>query len=242
MAKTTSDLIANIRTYLDEAQPANWTSTEVLTAANFAYQYLASKVMEVYEEFYLTTTPYTYSSVANQQQYTVASTLLKIERVEINLNPSAPDSQAQRATSIKMDELPLNLNNNLLNGSSFFNIGYYFIGNQPTQQIGFVPVPPNGGTNNISVWGIDAPVDLVDNSDVVNIPYADNFAQIICKIAAGNLLKKGGQEVAAGDDLLNQSNIDILNYQTFIKERSADGPMMIEEAAWDDIQLGNYVV
>ena len=241
MAKTAADLIANVRTYLDEAQPANWTATEVLYQINYAYQYVASKVMEVYEEYYLTTTPYPYSTIADQQEYTIASTLLKVERVEINLNPSDANSQAQRATAIKMDEIPTNLNNSLLNGSSFFNVGYYLIGNQSAQKIGFLPIPQNTGTNNISVWGIDAPTDLALTTDSVVIPYVDNFAQIIVKLAAANLLKKGGQEVAAADNLQAEAARDILNYQTFIKERQADGPQMIEEAAWDDVQLGNYI-
>lgn len=241
MAKTLNDLISNCRTILDEAQPADWTAAEVLYWINFAYQQLASKVMEVYEEFYFTTTPYTYSTIANQQEYTIASTLLKIERVEINLDPSNANSQAQRATAIKLEELPLNKNNNLLNGSTFFNVGYYFIGNQSAQKIGFVPVPQNAGTNNISVWGIEAPVDLVNTTDSVIIPFVDNFAQIIVKLAAANLLKKGQQEVQAADDLLKEAADDILNYQTFIKERQSDGPMMITEAAWDDINVGAYV-
>lgn len=242
MSKTLSDLTANVRTYLDEAQPANWTQAEVTYQINYAYQYVASKVMEIYEEFYFTTTPYTYSSVANQQEYTIASTLLKVERVEINLDPSNANNQPQRATAIRMEELPLNLNNNLLNGSSFFNIGYYFIGNQGTQKIGFVPVPPNSGTLNISVWGIEAPADLSEDTDPVIMPYVDNFAQIIVKLAAANLLKKGQQEVAGANDLESEAARDILNYQTFIKERQSDGPLMIDEAAWDDIQLGNYTV
>lgn len=197
--------------------------------------------MEIYEEFYFTTTPYQYSTIDDQQEYTISSTLLKVERVEVNLNPTDPNSQAQRATAIKLDELPLNKGNNLLNGSAFFNVGYYLVGAQSAQKIGFVPVPQVTSTNNISVWGIEAPTDLVDSTDPVLIPYPDNFAQIIAKIAAANLLKKGQQEVSAADDLLNEANVDILNMQTFIKERQADGPQMIEEAAWDDINTASYI-
>lgn len=198
--------------------------------------------MEVYEEFYFTTTPYSYSTIVNQQEYSVSNTLLKIERVEINFDPTNTNSQAQRATAIKMDEIPTNLSNSLLNGSSLFNVGYYFTGNQSAQKIGFLPIPQVTGTNNISVWGIEAPSDLVNSTDSVLIPYVDNFAQIIAKMAAANLLKKGQQEIAGGNDLLNEATQDILNYQTFIKERSADGPQMIEESAYDDIELGNYIV
>lgn len=240
MAKTLSDLTSNVRTYLDESNPANWTPTEVTTAINYAYQYIASKVVEVYEEYYFTTTPYTYSTVANQQQYTIASTLLKVERVEINANPTITNSQAQRAVAFKMDEIPTAINNTFLNGS-IMQPGYYLIGNQSAQQIGFLPIPTVTATNNISVWGIDAPSDLSATTDPVLIPYVDNFAQIIAKIAAANLMKKGGQEVAAADDLLNQSNVDILNYQTFIKDRQSDGPDMIEDTNGEDINLASYI-
>lgn len=242
ISKTTADLIANTRTLLDEANPANWTTAEVLYQVNYAYQFVASKVMEVYEEYYFTTTPYSYSTVADQQEYTISPTLLKVERVEVNLNPSDANSQAQRATKIKLDEIYTNKDNSLLNGSPYFNVGYYLIGNQSAQKIGFLPVPQVTGTNNISVWGIDAPTDLSADADPVIIPYVDNFAQIIAKIAAANLLKKGGQEVAAANDLLKASAQDILNYQTFISERQSEGATMIEEAAFDDITLGNYLV
>lgn len=231
---------ANVRTFLDEASPQNWTQAEVNYQINYAYQYLVSKICEVYQEYYLTTVPYYYSTIENVQEYLVSPTLTKIERVEINLNPSTPNSTPQRATAIRMDEILTNLDNSLMNGSTYFNVGYYFIGNQAAQKIGFLPVPGVTATANIAVWGIDAPVDLVNSTDVVNVPYADNFAQIITKIAAANLLKKGQQEVNGANDLLNEANVDILNYQTFISERQADGVLMVEEAAFDDIMVGSY--
>lgn len=241
MAKTFLDLQNNVRTFLDEAAPANWTDNEVAYQINYAYHYLVSKVMEIYEEYYLTTTPLQYSSVTGQQEYPISPYLLKTERVEINLLPTVPNNQPQRASAIKMDELPLNLGNNQMNGSNFFNIGYYVIGNQSAQNLGFVPVPQVTATNNISVWGIVAPADLVDAGDAVLIPYVDNFAQIIAKLAGGNLLKKGQQEVNYANDLLNEAGADIANMQTFIKERQSDGPLMIEEAAWEDVNVANYI-
>lgn len=238
MAKLASDLIANTRTFLDESQPANWTAAEVLYQINYAYQFVASKVMEVYEEYYFTTTPYTYSTVANQQEYTIASSLLKVERVEINYDPTITNSQAQRAIAVKTDEVLTNLGNTLLSGGT---PGYYLIGNQSAQKIGFLPIPTKAATSNITVWGIDAPADLVATTDSVIIPYVDNFAQIIVKMAAANLLKKGQQEVKAADDLLQEAAQDILNYQTFIKDRQSDGPEMIQESSLDDINLASYV-
>lgn len=241
MSKLLSDLQVNVRTYLDESQQVDFTNTEVLYAINYAYHTVVSKVVEVYQEFYLTTTPKSYSTVANQQEYTLDTTLLKIERVEINMNPSDANSQAQRAAAIRLDEIQTAKNSSLLNGSSLSQTGYYVIGSQASQKIGFVPVPTETGTNNISVWGIEAPSDLSSSSDPVLIPYPDMFAQIIAKLAAGSLLKKGQQAVQAGDDLIIEANGDILNMQTFLVERQSDGPNMIEESAWDDVELGSYI-
>lgn len=241
MSKLASDLISGVRVYLDESQPVDFTATEVLAAINFRYHYVVSKVIEVYQEFYLTTTPKQYSTVANQQTYTLDTTLLKIERVEINYNTADPNSQPTRAVAVKMDEIPVNINNSLLNGSAITFAGYFIIGSQSVQKIGFVPVPPNAGTNAISVWGIEAPSDLVNTTDPVLIPYPDLFAQVIIKFAAADLLKKGQQAVQAADDLMSEATADVLNMQTFIVERSADGPNMISEAAWDDVNVSSYI-
>ena len=67
------------------------------------------------------------------------------------------------------------------------------------------------------------------------------FAQIISKLAAGSLLKKGQQAVQAADDLLVEANGDILNMMTFLSERQSDGPNVIQESAYDDVQLGSYI-
>jgi hypothetical protein len=175
------------------------------------------------------------------QEYTVDPTLLKTERVEIDLAPVGATSQVQRATQLKLDEVPLAKNNSLVNGSTLFNVGYYLAGSQSAQKIGFIPVPQVTGTNNINVWGIVAPIDLINTTDPVCIPYPDNFSQIIVKLAAGNLLKKGGQEVLAGNDLLTEASADILNMQTFLKERQSDGIPMIEEGAFEDVNPSSYI-
>lgn len=238
MSKTFSDIVFDTRVFLDEAEPEDFTVAEVAAAVNWSYQHVVSKVIEVYQEFYLTVTPRTYSTVANQGQYSIATTFLKIERVEINYQPADPNSQPQRAMALKMDELPLALSNNLVGGSALFNSGYYLIGNQGVQVLGFVPVPENAGTDNISVWGIEAPADMVNSSDPVIIPYPDLFAGIIGKLAAGRLLKKGQQAVGPADDLIGEANTDILNMQTYISERQSDGPNMIIQSEWDDINTG----
>lgn len=241
MAKTLADLVSGVRTYLDEPQPIDFTEDQVLAAINYRYHYVVSKVVEVYQEFYLTTTPRRYSTVADIQEYAIDENFLKIERVEINFDVSNQNNNASRAVAIKMDQIPTNLSNSILNGSATVYAGYYIIGAQNVQKIGFIPVPPNDGVDAIAVWGILAPSDLAATTDPVLIPYPDLFAQIIIKLAAGDLLKKGQQAVPAADDLIAEATADILNMQTFISERQSDGAWMIEESAYEDVNLGTYV-
>lgn len=233
MAKTFANLQVGVRMYLDEAQQTDFLDSEVEREINYAYHDVVSKVMAVYEDFYLTTTPNTYSTVANQQEYAITTNLLKVNRVEINYNPTDANSEAIRAVAIKMAELPLNVGNTSVAGG-LYNAGYYLIGSPTAQKIGFVPIPTNAGTNNISVWGIEAPSDLSADGDNVLIPYADRFCKLIEMKAASELLRKGQQEETYADNCLRNYYAGVIDMQTFLKERQSDGPWMIQDTMFED--------
>lgn len=239
MSKTLANLRTGVRMYLDESAQTDWLDTEVLREVNYAYQELAGKVMEVYEEYYNTITAKTYSTVANQQEYTLDSTLLKIERVEINYAPTTTGSVAVRAQAIKYSELPLNLGNTTVGGTGLFASGYYVNGGPPTQKIGFVPIPTIAGTNSITVWGVEAPADLSSDTDSVYIPYVDRFAKLIEVKAAAELLRKGQQEEDIAKRYLQEYKLGIIEMQSFLKERQSDGPWMIEDTQYEDIGFDN---
>ena len=99
MAKLFSDLRTGIRIYLDESSQTDFLNTEVDRSANYAYHDLISEIMEVWEEYYLTTTPKYISTIANQQEYDLDSSLIKIERVEINYKPADSNSKPIRAAA-----------------------------------------------------------------------------------------------------------------------------------------------
>lgn len=237
MSKTLANLRTGVRMYLDESAQTDWLDSEVDREINYAYQDLAGKVMEVYEEFYNQVTQHQYSTVANQQEYTISSAILKIERVEINYHPSNSNSVAVRAQAIKMSELPLNLANNLVGGAGLFAAGYYLYGAQHEQKIGFAPVPSETGTNNITVWSVDAPVDLSSSTDSVYIPYPDRFSRLIELRAAATLLRKGQQEEVVATRYIQEYQLGIVEMQSFLKERQADGPWMIEDVQFEDINF-----
>lgn len=237
MAKLLSDLQTETRTYLDEAVQTDWLDTEVISAINRAYHDVCSFVMEVYEQYYETTTPFTYSLVANQQEYTVDSSLIKITRVEVNFNPTVSGSQSSRLLSIKMDEVRRNLANTASTPSSFSS-GYYIHGSIGTQTIGFIPIPTVGDTTgkSISVWGIALPTDLITGSNV-NIPYADRFAYLVSLRAAAQLLRKGQQEESAASRYMAEYRQGCQDLMTFLKDRQADGGWYIEDSVLDDIDF-----
>lgn len=221
MAKLLSDVRSETRTYLDESSAVDFTDAEVDRSINRSFHDVVGAVMDVFEEHYSTTTPYTYAIVANQQEYTVASSLIRPTRVEINYTPTTSGSIAVRAFPIKKDEVRINLNS-----TSYLlsKPGYYLHGSIGAQKIGFVPVPTVADTTgqSISVWGIDIPSDLSAAGDNVNIPYADRFVYLIALKAAAQLLRKGQQEETAAQNYLSEYRSGIIEMQNFLKDRISD--------------------
>lgn len=232
MAKTLTDLRANTRMYLDEAVAADWTNTDVDYAINYSYQDLASEVMQVYEQFYETTTPFTYALVANQQEYTIDSSIIKVTRIEVNLAPNIANSVPSKAVPIKMNESLVQLSSTSTGGNTISSVGYYIHGNLSAQKIGFIPLPTvsdTGNTKSISVWGITLPADLVNPTDAPVIPFVDNFAYLIGLRAAAMLLSKGQQDERSSTKYLGLYNTGVVKLKNFIQGRQSDGPEMVQE-------------
>lgn len=240
MSKTLTDLETNTRTYLDEASQADWLNTEVDYAINYAYHDVIASVIEVYELFYSTVNPFTYAIVLNQQEYAIDTSLIKVERVEINYQPNTANSVPSRCVAVAMDEIRGNLANTNTQGS-YYSPGYYLHGQVGSQTIGFIPVPTldsdTKGTKSISVWGVSLPGDLTSGSPTVNIPYPDRFSYLISLRAAAQLLRKGQQEENAAARYEQMFSVGKQEMQTFLKERQADGPNMISDWLVEDIDF-----
>lgn len=245
MAKTLNDVKILTRSYLDEASEIDWMdNTDVVPAINQSFHWLVGKVIEVYDRWYETTTPFAYAVVANVQEYTIDSSIIKVTRVEINYNGSQAGSTASRAVPINEDEVRGNLANTN-NAGSFFSSGYYVHGNIGNQMIGFIPVPAISdppGSKGISVWGIALPSDLVNTTDNVNIPWADNFYQIIGKRAAGITLRKGQQEEGVAARYLAEAENEAIEMQTFLKERQSDDGQYIIDSTLEQIDFSTLEI
>ena len=233
-----SDLETEVRIYLDESVAADWLDSEVDLAINKSYHDVCAFVMETYEQFYETTTPFTYAVQANVQEYLIDPSLIKVTRVEINYNPTVTGSQSSRVLAVKSDEILRNLGNTDSPPNSFAS-GYYLHGPLGAQYIGFVPVPTSSDTTgkSISVWGIALPTDLVNDTDNVNIPYADRFSYLVSLKAAAQLLRKGQQEEGPAGGYINEYRAGIIDLMNFLKDRQADGGVFIEDSLMEDIDF-----
>src|SRR5882724_4774668 len=246
MAKQLSNLQQETRIYLDEATETDFLGSEVLIAINRGYHETIGFVIEVYEDFYTTTSPFKYAVVQNQQEYAIDSSLIKVTRVEINFNPTVSGSQPARAIPIKMDEIRSNLANTNNASGSFFSAGYYINGVIGAQIIGFIPVPSQlgdtGSNKSISVWGVALPTDLVNTTDNINIPYADRFSYLVSLRAAAQLLRKGQQEEAAAARYLAEYRAGVVDMMTFLKERQADDMWVITDNQLEDIDFSTMEI
>ncbi len=239
MAKTLANVRVGVRTYLDESNQKDFLDTEVDRSLNYAYQDVVSYVMEVYEDFYDTTTPFKYAITNGTQEYLIDTSLIKVTRVEVNFKPSDSNSKAIRALPIKKGEVLTDLGHQ--NTSiSFFNAAYYLHGNIGTQKLGLVPIPTESDTTGTSlwVWGVALPADLSSSSDNVNIPYADNFAQLVELKAAALLMSKGQQEEAVAVKYNERYADGIKRMMTFLSERQADGVRMIQDVENECLDFG----
>lgn len=230
MAKSLTNLRVGTRVYLDESAQADFLDTEVDRSINYAYMDVAIEVMGVKEDYFFTTTPKYISTVANQQEYDVDSSLIKVRRVEINYNPTDANSTAIRSIAIKTEEMPLRLNSNGLGSSGIFTSGYYINGQQGAQKIGFTPVPQNAGTNNVSMWGIALPDELSAVSDTIKIPAPDAFGYLVELRAAAILLRKGQQAENYAARYMQEYDQGILKMKNFLKDRQEDGVWMVADA------------
>lgn len=240
MAKVLSDVIYSTRVYLDEAAPQNFTAAEVLQAINSQYQALVTTAQTVWENYYITST--TTNTVANQQEYALPSTFFKTKRIEINYQPQVTNSTLQRALAIDTEGDPLNLGNTQLFNTALQGPTYYIQNNN----LGFVPIPTEAGPDTagnptIKMWYIPYVVDMVDDTDNVNIPYADRYYQLIALGAAGLLLRKGQQQEAFATKYLANFESQLDKMKMELLDRQADGPVTFSITSYDDVDLGNYV-
>jgi hypothetical protein len=236
MAKTLLDCTTQTRVYLDEQVAADWTDAQVLLAINAAYQMVITAVMEVYEDYYMSTT--TLPTVVDQNEYLVAgglpSNLFKIRRIEINYNPSVANSNSNRL----MDEARSNLNNNLVGLSVYRNPAYYSYGFGDNLTIGIIPAVQSAGATAFKLWYIPLVADMAASGDSVNVPYADRFWWAIPLLAAGSLLRKGQQEESAAATYIRDGQLLLDDMRELLEDRVAEEGKVIVDVMSEETDFG----
>lgn len=210
--------------WLDEATPADFTNAQIDEALNYAYQEVVTAAMEVYEDYYLKTDQF--NVVEDQQEYGTddgfPTDFFKIRRVEINYDVNTSGSTPKRALPISLDDVKRDLGNTTIGLTPQRRPGYYLVGQGSNLKLGFLPVPDENGTNGIKIWYVYMPSDLSATSDSPDIPYADNYARLICQGATADLLRKGQQEEEAAARYRLEFEAGLEKMKQQLEDRKAD--------------------
>lgn len=244
MAKLLTNCETFTRTFLDESGKADWLDTEVDVAINIGYHKVIAAVLEVFEGYYVIKSQF--NSIADQQEYgtadSVPTDILKINRVEINYDPGTSGSTPSRALPVEMEEVTTNLASTIIGSTVTGSAAYYLYGQGSGSsgiKIGFIPIPDEAGTNAISIWYVQAQSDLSSSNTGVNIPYADNYFNLICLYAAAQLLRKGQQEETVAQQYMLEFTVGLERMKQQLEDRVSDGSKRVVDTVHHDIDFSS---
>ena len=233
MAKTLAQIRTITRMFLDEANEADWTNTELDYFINQRYHRVYSAVLTVFEDYKITTS--FDSFVANQQEYTLPSGLFKIRRIEVNYDVSNANSVFQKANPLtSLENVRTRLAETNL-GTSILRDPVYFVSGSTVY---FLPIPTTSGTNAIKYWYIPVLSDLASDASTIDIPYPDRYYNIIAVGAAADALRMGQQESAEADKLDQKFVADVLLMQEELEDRVADDSKFVTDVSGDSLDFG----
>ena len=216
MAVALSTIRNQVRSYLDEASPADWTNAELNTYINQRYHRVYTAAITVFEEYNITTA--TADTVADQQEYGLPSDFYKMRRVEINYDVDSSNSRPTRAFPKNIDIVRRDLSDTNLGPTISSGAFYYITGDE----IGFLPIPDKAGTNAIRIWYVKQITDLSDDTDTIEIPYSERYWNLIAEGAASDALRQGQQDLRAAQDFDAKFVAGILLMQEELEDRVAE--------------------
>lgn len=225
------DMVARTRMFIDEVAPKDWSDVEVKREVNNGYQELIAATISIWEDYYQDNI--TIPIVASQQEYSnadgVPTNVYKIRRIEIQWDPSITPP-----AWYKMWPLPdINqMHDSLANtkrGSKAYPF-YYSFGLQDKFTIGFIPIPDINNTNGFKLWYIKEPLNLVDPTDIPQIPFADRNANAACQYAAAMLLRKGQQDEGAAARYMAEFEQGKQDMMQELREKMADEARQVQDS------------
>lgn len=138
------------------------TDQELNTYIDQSYKELYDLLVQKFGDDYFVATPYTYTTVQNQQAYPLPSDFYKLLGTEVALNPLDPNSWV---TLRKFEFIQRNLWNfpNVYTFYGITNLRYRLNGNN----LYLVPVPSSGQT--IRIWYSPRPNQLINDTDTLDM-------------------------------------------------------------------------
>ena len=225
MAKTRLVILDQVRSFLDEASPDDWTDKELNVLINSYYHQVYSEVIDVFEDYAPINTQLI-NIEEDKQEYDLSSyNVLKLRRVEINYDAATSGSVNARAIRANIDEVRRDLGNENLGVTIQRNPSYYLLGNN----LGFIPVPQVDGTNGIKIWFNPLKTDLATDGATIDLPYADRDFLLIAWGAASEALSFGQQESAESERLRRKFDRGVERMKQQLEDRiSDDGKSVID--------------
>lgn len=217
---TKAQIISDIRSKLNESTADFWSDAELLRWVNQRYHLLEEAVDRVFENYFLTES--VTDTVEDEQEYQLPTDFKRMRRVEVNYDIDNSDSVYQRAYPVELDQIRQRLENTNLGVGIQRHPIYYLRGDN----IGFLPIPDEDGTNAIRIQYVAEQDDLSDDADVPVIPVSYHYLIVIG--ACADALEKGKRD-------LEEANR--LNYRYDVKRRE-----MMEELEDRVIEESKYVV
>jgi hypothetical protein len=217
MAKTLLDVRQQVRSYLDEVTPADWTDAELNRLINVFYHKVHTAAMKVFEEYAPLNTA-TFNLVADQQEYDLSSVgnILMLRRVEVKYD--ADGSDFVRAYPVNMDQVRRQLDSTAVGPTVITAVSYYLRANM----LGFIPIPNENVTNGVKIWFVPQATDLEEDDDTVVLPYADRDWILIAYGAASEALRFGQQESTEADKLIALFRAGLEEMQSDLEDRVAE--------------------
>lgn len=227
MSVTLSTIRTQVRSYLDESTPADWTNTELDKLINQRYHRVISFVMTTYEDYYVTTD--TFNITAAQEEYGISdglpSDIFKLRRVEVTYNSTDANAAPTHVLPlVSMDAVnrDLGFRNAGLGLTVYTNSYYYTRGFGSAFKIGIIPIPNISGTNAGQIWYVQQQSDLSSDSDTINIPYPERYWHSIAEGAVADAFRFGVQESIEADKWDAKFDASVALMQQELEDKNAD--------------------
>jgi hypothetical protein len=213
--------------YLDEVSEADWTDLQINVQINYSYMELYAAVIETYEDYYIA--KHEENLKAGEQEYSLPDDFYKIRRVETKY---ASGDQYYKASPYNFDQFARSVESTDYGSTS--RPRYDLSGSY----LRLMPIPAEDVTDGIKLWYIKTISELVENTDEIDIPFADRYANLIPLGAASHLLRKGQQEEDVANKYYAQYQLGIEKMKQELENRYLDGTKMILDTtgSWVDFE------